>query len=106
MLKFYPDTHWSSLLYSCLSHLQYHSPRQPVLAVLQTTSYNFTGTNVTEEICAGVVKPTGVFPKNPAQHSADFELLEQTAEVEPAFINPITGIMYTSPPNPYYRPLS
>ena len=67
-------------------------------AVLQTTSYNFTGTKTTEEICAGVVKPTGVFPKNPAQHSADFELLEQTTEVGPTFINPITGTIYTSHP--------
>lgn len=63
-------------------------------AVLQTTSYNFTGTNTTAEICAGIVKPTGVFPKNPAQHSADFELLEKTTEVGPAFINPVTGMYF------------
>ena len=63
-------------------------------AVLQTTSYNFTGTNTTAEVCAGIVKPTGVFPKNPAQHSADFELLEKTTEVGPAFINPITGMYF------------
>lgn len=50
-------------------------------AVLQTTSYNFTGTKTTSEICAGVVKPTGVFPKNPAQHSADFQFLEDTLEI-------------------------
>lgn len=36
-----------------------------VKAVLQITSYNFTKTEKTAEICKGVVKPTGVFPKNP-----------------------------------------
>ena len=63
-------------------------------AVLQTTSNNLTGTNTTAEVCAGIVKPTGVFPKNPAQHSADFELLEKTTEVGPAFINPVTGMYF------------
>ena len=31
MLKFNPDPHWSSVLYCCLNHLQYHSPRPPIL---------------------------------------------------------------------------
>ena len=40
-------------------------------AVLQTTSYKFSSTETTAEVCAGVVKPSGVFPKNPMQHSVD-----------------------------------
>ena len=38
-------------------------------SLLKTTSYNFTGTKNTPEMCAGVVKGAGVFPKNSAQHS-------------------------------------
>ena len=47
-------------------------------STLQTTSYNFTGTQSTTEICAGVVKaaPT-IHPKNPCQHAADLVMLEQ-----------------------------
>ena len=37
-------------------------------SILQTTSYNFTGTKTTKEKCAGVVKAAKVFPKNPTQH--------------------------------------
>ena len=44
-------------------------------AVLQTTSYNFSKTETTVEFCAGIVKPIGLFPKNPTQHSKDFEML-------------------------------
>ena len=60
-------------------------------AVLQTTSYNFTKTATTAEICAGIVKPTGVYPKNPTQHMCDLELLETIPEIQPAFVNPKTG---------------
>ena len=42
-------------------------------STIQTTSYNFTGTKTTKEICVGVVKATAVFPKNPTQHAADFK---------------------------------
>ena len=61
-------------------------------AVLQTTSYNFTKTATTAEICAGIVnvKPTGVYPKNPTQHMCDLELLETIPEIQPAFVNPKT----------------
>ena len=44
-------------------------------SILQTTSYNFTGTKTTKEKCAGVVKAAKVFPKNPAQHFADLKML-------------------------------
>ena len=60
-------------------------------AVLQTTSYNFTKTATTAEICAGIVKPTGIYPKNPTQHMCDLELLETIPEIQPAFVNPKTG---------------
>ena len=54
-------------------------------AVLQTTSYNFTKTETTGEICAGIVKPVGVYDKNPTQHSADLDMLESVSEIRPAF---------------------
>ena len=60
-------------------------------SVLQTTSYNFSKTETTLEICARVVKPVGLFPKNPTQHLQDLEMLENDPEMEAAFINPITG---------------
>ena len=56
-------------------------------SVLQTTSYNFTGTKTTGEMCAGIVKAHGLYPKNPAQHSADLKMLLDTTELKPAFIN-------------------
>ena len=61
-------------------------------SVLQTTSYNFTGSNTTGEMCAGVVKPAKVYPKNPAQHAADFKKLASVLELEPAFSNHCTGL--------------
>ena len=61
-------------------------------STLQTTSYNFTGTQSTTEICAGVVKaPTTIHPKNPCQHAADLAMLEQQEELQPAFRHPDTG---------------
>ena len=60
-------------------------------AVLQTTSYNFTQSLTTGEICAGIVKATGLYPKNPIQHSCDLEMLEQFTEFQPAFFHPETG---------------
>lgn len=58
---------------------------------LQTTSYNFTRTNTTGELCAGVVKSVKIFPKNPAQHFADLKKLSSLPELEPAFINGASG---------------
>ena len=46
-------------------------------SVLQITSYNFPATGTTAEICAGVVKAPGLFPKNPAEYAADLNMLEQ-----------------------------
>lgn len=60
-------------------------------SILQTTSYNFTGSYTTTELCAGVVKPSKVFEKNPAQHAADLQMLSRMSELQPAFINALTG---------------
>lgn len=60
-------------------------------STLQTTSYNFPSTKTTGEICGGVVKAPILFEKNPAQHFADLEMLENQEEVIPVFINPVTG---------------
>ena len=60
-------------------------------SLLQTTSYNFTRTHTTEEICAGVVKGADIFPKNLAQHFSDLKMLEESESVQPAFVNPTTG---------------
>ena len=57
-------------------------------SVLQTTSYNFTGTKTTGEICADIVKGSGVYPKNAAQHAADLAMLENIPTIQPAFLNP------------------
>ncbi len=54
-------------------------------SVLQTTSYNFTATKTTGEICAGVVKAHALFPKNPAQHAADLKMITDSSELRNAF---------------------
>ena len=59
-------------------------------SLLQTTSYNFTGTKTTSEICAGVVKGAGVFEKNAAQHAADLSMLQNADGISPAF-DTVTG---------------
>ena len=59
-------------------------------SVLQTTSYHFSGTATTNEVCAGIVKGSGVFPKNPAQHMSDIEMLEKSGDLAEAFLNPGT----------------
>ena len=45
-------------------------------SVLQTTSYNISRSKNTDEMCAGVVKSTGVFPKNPTQYACDLSMLK------------------------------
>lgn len=59
-------------------------------STLQTTSYNLTGTKTTPELCAGIVKASKIYPKNPSQHFADLEMLESSDELRPAFYNPKT----------------
>ena len=57
-------------------------------SILQTTNYNFTGTKTTAEVCAGVVKPHVIYPKNSAQHAADLKMLLHKDELQSAFLNP------------------
>lgn len=57
-------------------------------SVLQTTSYNFTGTLTTLECCAGVVKASPLFSKSPAQHAADFDMLHRKEELKNVFLQP------------------
>lgn len=63
--------------------------RYPFL--LQTTSYNFSGMKTTAEVCIGMVKASGVYPKNPAQHAADISIIEQQPELQPIFYDQLTG---------------
>ncbi len=60
-------------------------------SVLQTTSYNFSATKTTGELCAGVVKAQKVYPKNPPQHFADLKMLQSVPELESAFVNPVSS---------------
>ncbi len=59
-------------------------------SVLQTSSYNFSGTKSTGELCAGVVKAVPLHEKNPHQHAADLEMLAEKPELYPAFHNSVT----------------
>lgn len=54
-------------------------------SLLQTTSYSLSATETTPELCVGVVKAPGTFPKNPAQYAADIHMLEQKVELVSAF---------------------
>lgn len=61
-------------------------------STLQVTSYNFTATETVGEICVGVVKaPSSIHPKNPCQHAADLQMLEQQESLLSVFQNPGTG---------------
>ena len=59
-------------------------------SVLQTTSYNFSRTTTTAELCVGVVKAAPIHSKNPAQHFSDLLMLSSKAELEPVFKNILT----------------
>ena len=54
-------------------------------SVIQTTSYNFTATKTTPELCAGVFKAQPLFSKNPAQHMADLRMLQKQDKLKSAF---------------------
>ena len=56
-------------------------------SVLQTTCYNFSSTDTTPEVCVGVVKASGTYPKNPAQHACDIAMLESKQELKHVFTN-------------------
>ena len=59
----------------------------PYPSIIQTTSYNFTKTETTPEVCVGVVKAVPLHSKNPAQHAADLEMLTRREELHDAFYN-------------------
>ena len=61
-------------------------------SVLQTTSYNFTGTGTTPETCVGIVKAVPIHPKNPTQHFSDLLMLKEKSELQQVFKNPKTGV--------------
>ena len=79
-----------------VTHKQYATPAvqdSPILtthtdyvnrypSTLQTTSYNFTGTENTPERCVGVVKAVPLFLKNPAQHASDFNMLKSMEDLQ------------------------
>lgn len=54
---------------------------------LQTTSYNFTASENTGEVCVGVVKSAAIHLKGPSQHLVDFMFLEQKDEIRHVFQN-------------------
>ena len=60
-------------------------------SLLQTTPYNFSATKTTAEVCVGMVKASGVYHKNPAQHSADLAFIEEQPEIRPVFYDTRIG---------------
>ena len=48
---------------------------------LQTTSYNFTRTSTTTEVCVGVVKASTVHQKDPSQRAADINMLQMIYQI-------------------------
>jgi len=66
------------------THIDYINPYP---STIQITSYNFTKTDTTSEVCVGVVKAVPLHAKNPAQHAADFEMLKTKEELNNVFYN-------------------
>ena len=60
-------------------------------SIIQTTSYNFTRTNTTGEVCVGVVKAPPIHSKNPAEHYSDIQMLSQMEDLLPVFHNQETS---------------
>ena len=60
-------------------------------STLQTTSYNFTESLTTTELCAGVTKAQPIHSKNAAQHFSDINMLSKQKVLESAFYNSETG---------------
>ena len=56
-------------------------------SIIQTTSYNFTGTGTTPERCVGVVKAVPLHSKNPGQHAADLAMLQEIDELSGVFFH-------------------
>ena len=58
----------------------------PYPSVLQTTSYNFSETGTSPELCAGVVKAQ-TLTKCHAQHAAELNMLSEQAELKTMFFD-------------------
>lgn len=56
-------------------HTTYTDHMNKYPSQLQVTSYNFSKIKTTPEQCVGIVKASFIYPKNPAQHSADLDML-------------------------------
>ena len=56
-------------------------------SVLQTSSYNFTATGTTSEVCVGVVKAVPIHKKKPTQHFSDLSMLCEKEKLKPVFQN-------------------
>jgi hypothetical protein len=56
-------------------------------SLLQITSYNFTRTKTTAEVCVGIVKAAPLHWKNPAQHYSDLLMLVNEPSLRPVFLN-------------------
>lgn len=46
-------------------------------AQLQVTSYNFSKTSTSDEVCIGIVKASGLHEKSPSQHAADLQKVQK-----------------------------
>lgn len=64
-------------------------------SIIQTTSYNFSSSATTPEMCAGVVKAPKIHEKNHTQHFVNFEMLEEEAVIKPVFFDLRTGLRKT-----------
>ena len=53
--------------------------------LLPATSYNFSKTDTTNDVCVGVVKASSVHEKSLSQHMSDLEMLEFTANLRHVF---------------------
>ena len=65
--------------------------KQPSL--LQTTSYNFSKTNTTGEVCVGIVKAFSLYQKNPGQQISDLTMLESKEELQSVFADLQSGLL-------------
>jgi len=56
-------------------------------AQLQVTSYNFSKTKTSAEVCVGIMKASGVHEKNPSQHAADMKKVEKLEASKHVFLS-------------------
>ena len=54
-------------------------------STLQVSSHMFLETETTPEVCIGIVKAHHLYPKSPAQHIADLQMLEENCDFKDLF---------------------